>query len=535
MQELLNRRYQELFVKLIESSDLCNSDDRRRTFLLEINLSTKQFRTEVVEHDFLVNLINHLVETQNQTALKLMLKKIRLFSSYDRSSLSRLENKLNLSGYVPAQPIGKPAYFVDSDQAFQLMPLDIGTIWGLQRSHFIGLLIGVEQTELYRNLKNVEFVLCQAVEEQQKIKKSAIKLPRREWIQLDIQHTVSLPFQKACLIDAALDLSSEVQACLEENTFPDAILPGFYFEVEGEQLNTDLSERIRKICGILLDQLFPGQSVAIVIHVIYPVEQFLSPVDGRAIENLKTQLQRSFLKTPVELMQIKTNLPMVNLTNPLFTVMGEMDTALNMLNRKFYLFSDALMDIWATTLNFDLVNIDFLQQALSCNQDFETTDDFKLEGVLLALLRNQQSLTIGSNSQKVQKILDELMSNSSSIKKVYDFQKCQDAQEDDFLSQNDPRQFTFAIRSNIEFKRAIHHFKDAPISCLPAPLCWLLSANAFCQNTITKLLLMDAKKRAIFGLCTQDEWQQIQKRQEKEGQVLDCRRKRSLVFVSACL
>lgn len=636
MEELLDRREQKTIVDLIESSGICNSDDRRRAFLIEINLKPQEHRVELDEHYFLVNLVDQLVQTRNQEVIRLILKRISSYCA--RQELQYLENRLNSASYRPSQPAGKPAYFVDN-QVFQLMPLDIGTIWGLQRSSFIGLLIGFEQTKIYENFKNVEFLLSQAIKENQKVNEFATVLPKREWIQIEINRYPDAPCHKAQIIDAAVDISNKVADSLKDDFFSNSSIPGFFFEIDAKQLHTGYSEQIRNWCEALLNHLFPSQAVAIIINIISSINEDIE----RRVKTLKTQLREISEEIPIELMRLdarlffannisssktgqtnfinieeKPGLPFCSWMYHVLTriyqrekldkerkkyrdsidlymnlkeqysekelqdtysgitaidvVLDIQAIAPTMLEKAYYqllylivtlfpqwsyewvgvyaesaikdavhtaliiaanagLLSDILMDAWVDAIDIDRFNIDLLYQDGAITPDSYNSNNLKLEGLFLALMRREQA----RSDKKNQNILQKLTLNSPSLQVLHHFYQNQEQKENEFLNQNDPNQFTLAIRAKVKLEQAINQFKAAPTSHLPTAICWLLAANPPSQNNITELLQLEAKKRAVFGLCTPQEWQQIKKRQEKERQVLDCRRERRLIYSHSSL
>jgi len=634
MKELLDRRDQENMVTLIESLGICNSDNRRKTFLIEIGLpSPQRIRVEVEEHDFLVTLIHQLVQARNQEALWLILKKIP--SSCARRELRYLEHRLNSASYRPSQPTGKPAYFVDN-QVFQLMPLDIGTIWGLQRSSFIGILISFEQPKIYENFKNVEFLLFQTLKENQKLNEFTTVLPEREWMQIEINMHPDAPNRKVQIIDAAVDMSDEVADSLKGDFFPDSSIPGFFFEIDAKQLHIGYSKQIGNWCKALLNHLFPSQAVAIVINVVTSIDEDID----RRVKVLRTQLREISEEIPIELMRLDTRiffsnnilsqksryinfeekpgLPFCSWMYHVLTrssqrerlnkerkkysdsidlyielkgqylekelqdahseitaidvVLDIQAIASTMREKAYYqllylivtlfpqlsyewvsayaesgiedaaraalsiaasagLLSDILMDAWVDAIDIDMFNIDSLSQNGAITPDFNNINDLKLEGLFLALLRREQA----RSDKKIQSILQKLALNLPSFQALYDFYQNQKEKENEFLSQNDPNQFTLAIRAKVKLEQAINQFKAAPTSHLPDAICWLLAAIPPNQNNITELLKLEPRKRAVFGLCTDKEWQQIKKRQEKERQVLGCRRERPLIYSHSSL
>lgn len=233
--------------------------------------------------------------TNQSLTRKPNLGKLRSLPSRERKQLFQEEPSYRLS-----QPEPKPAYLIE-EHTFRLMPLDIGTIWGLQRSSFIGLLIGFKETKIYENLKNTEVALSNA----KKSNKSVPDLPKREWIQIDINRYPSVPYQKSQIIDAAIDkISSEVANSLENDYFLDSSILGFFFEIDVEQLHSSYSEKVRDWCEALLNQLFPSQGIAIVINIIRTLDEDVV----QSVKMLKSKLQEIAEEIPIELMCLDARL-----------------------------------------------------------------------------------------------------------------------------------------------------------------------------------------------------------------------------------
>jgi hypothetical protein len=184
------------------------------------------------------------------------------------------------------------------------------------------------------------------------------------------------------------------------------------------------------------------------------------------------------------------------------------------------------MDAWVNAINIDTFNIDEV-----IAPDFENINNLKLEGLFLALLRREQA----QSNQIIQTILQEIVDCHPYLQGLYHFCLNQKEKEDDFLSQNDPAQFTLAVRVKVRFERVINKFRTAPVSHLSTAICWLLAAMPPSKRNIAELLQLEPPKRAVFGLCTPEEWQQTKKKQERERQVLDCRRDRPLFYSQSSL
>ena len=641
MSDLLEQKDQNKLIELIKLSELCSLSNKRRAFLIEIGLDPANFNDlEGDEYSFLVNLIHLLVSTKAQEVLKSIANKLQskicnnsLHSSTNCYELQQLRVKLESVSvpYLPSRPKPKPAYSLDSD-SFRQIPFDIGTIWGLQRSSFIGILVGFEGDGIYENLKNVEFILIESIKDNN----CAMSLPRREWIQMDLNKWSSLPYDKADILRSAIDLSNQAYDSLKKNSFPELTIPGFFFKINLEQLTIEYSEQIKDWCKILLSELFPLEPVVIIINITSTIG---NNITDRIIP-LKAKLELVTETVPVEVMHLdhrlffesytsyeRTNtdrenirdisreaglaflswiyhaqfhsflektifqeerdyIDLINFYKEFKTNYSENDLRetygkitpievvldiqaiahnkkgevyeqflcliINYLPQKSCelvkayveseildavhsalivganadLLSDTLMDVWVDAINFDKLDIDLFFQEGLFNPNLKCINNLRLEALVLALMRKDPN----KRSSKIQNIIQKLVHGLRSLQELNYFYQNQKEQEDDFLSQNNPNQFTFAIRANIKLEQAIEKFKAAPVSYLPSAICWLLATIPPTRSNITEILLLDAKKRAVFGLCTPLEWQKIQERLKKERQVLDCRRKRPLIY-----
>ncbi len=77
-------------------------------------------------------------------------------------------------------PIAHPVQTLD-DLDYKTLPLDIGTIWGLERGSFIGVVIGNTANQLRETLLRSE----RALEDALKRSTSTIKLPKRYWFKVN--------------------------------------------------------------------------------------------------------------------------------------------------------------------------------------------------------------------------------------------------------------------------------------------------------------------------------------------------------------
>lgn len=641
MEELLNRDEQEYLIGCIIDSGLCNSSASRRTFIIEIKLRPEEHDVELKPKDFLVILIDQLSQGGNRESIQLIINKLKNTPTYyvPAQRIRRLESKLGSKRsnlYRNSKPIAKPAYFMD-DQAFPLMPLDIGTVWGLQRSSFIGILTSFEEAGIYENLINVESLLSQAIEEaNKKVNSYGTVFNKREWIWLDISHYSTVPRHKEEIIDAVVDRSQEVDKDSEEIFYYNSNIPGFFFEIDAKQLQTGCFDLIKSWCEALLSQLFSSQSTAIIINIIRSIDEDIE----QDLKKLSTKLREIAEEIPVELMHLDyrlffsknisshwqtecfdfievTGKPGLAFCSWMYNVLSrspqreklaqqeryykdvinlyktekekyskiefqendnkisEKDIVLDIkaiapsrldkvyqkllqlivslfpqLSREwvsayveseimeavraaliianhndFVLLSDILMDAWVDAINIDTLDLDLLFQPGGVEPDCVNIKNLK-ESLFIAFIRRQQD----KSDKKIQPVIHNLALSFPSLQTLYQFCQNPKDKESEFLAQNDATQFTLAIRAEIKFNRIINQFKAVPASHIPTKICWLLAAIPPSQDNIRELVQLEAKKRAIFGLCTPQEWQRIQKRDDHKRHVLDCRSGRSLVF-----
>ncbi|NEO89618.1 MAG: hypothetical protein F6K56_04865 [Moorea sp. SIO3G5] len=637
MEELLDRQDQNKLVDLIESSGLCSSNSDRREFIKAIGLRPQDIYVEKAENTFLLDLIYELDRRGNTESLRLICQKLskKLSGFSNHEELRHLEAQLGKSSrnYKPSQPKARPAYFVDN-RVFPLMPLDIGTIWGLQRSSFIGILAGFEQDEIYETLRNVEFVLSEEVKAN-----GCARLPKREWIQLDLSKSDGIPYNNSDILDVAVNFSGEAAKSLNENDFPPLSIPGFLFKINYKELK-DYLQTIQNWCKALLGDLFSSsESVAIVIDITYSSDENIpqSVQDiTHSLQDIKSKLIKVCGQIPIELMHLDYRLffkhknesylepesnnfsirdlkpgflfcrwiyqelikcgysqnhsykDIIQLYEQLKNQYSEEElqkccgsiTAIDVVLdikaitsedkvTKIYekllrfilkynkikcihewvrdyvksevleavraalvviseadLLSDTLMDVWVDAIDFDKFDFNLFCQNGILNPDVDSTRNNRLEKLVLALLQKYNQ----RHDSLIKTIIDDLVVSYPTLQDFNNFCQNTKEQEDSFLCKNDAKQFEFALRANIKLEKAIEKFKAAPVSYVPTAICWLLAASPPTKSSISEILLLDPKKRAIFGLCTPQEWQKIKKRQDKERQVLDCRRKRPLIY-----
>jgi hypothetical protein len=510
MKELLNRQEQDNLIQWIESSGLCNSDERRRAFLIESNLNLQGNRVEVEEHTFLVNLIDRLVQTQNQDALRSIIKIIS--PHCDRNKLRFLEDKLKSRSYRPSLPTAKPAYFLE-DRAFQHIPCDIGTIWGLQRSSFIGLLIGYGQAEIYENLKNVENYLSMIIKENN----CSTQLPKREWVKLNINQHLGIPFTKDSIIDMVVDASEEIANTFNNKSFSKSSVPGFFLEIEANLLDINFCEHIQNCCHFILDLLFPRCSTAIVINITHSIDEDINS----NVTVLRQELQNGTGEVPVELMYLDPRpffsnevLRKARLTKP------HAKTAMPFIS------SEILIDYLVRNTDISTFSMNSFTKCSEFDLDMENRNNKdKIDSLFIAFLRKYWNL----NDNKIVGVFKEIIRSYPHLEELY-YCFHEDRNEKTILDKDNPHLFSLALRAKIGFGMAINKFKDAHVNDISPSLCWLIAAMPINQINISELLKLAPKKRIIFGLCTSQEYKNIKKRQEEERQILDCRRNRPLIF-----
>lgn len=176
--------------------------------------------------------------------------------------------------------------------------------------------------------------------------------------------------------------------------------------------------------------------------------------------------------------------------------------------------SDSLMDAWVdgNSLKSEYVPKD--EELIADPKTGAFVDKY-----VLALLRKYHQ----TGKPKEIKILieDQRVLMGQDLKVVCDYCFEQISLER-FLSDYGPKEFQLALQAGVEMKPPCDLIRYFDLS-KPA-LWWLIIALPPNKGLITELLNLDSWKRAIFGLCSREELQEIQYEIDLKHQITDCRR-----------
>ena len=165
----------------------------------------------------------------------------------------------------PGPPSSMPVFSVSVVERNQSAPVDLGTVWGLQRSSFIGVCAGTNRQEVYDGLNNLERALFETGNEEP----DAARLSSRWWLQIDPKLYPNGPQSVADVWRSLKDKSDDRAWYLEYETLPGSVIPGFLIDLDAtdkEELKQSI-ESVRLWCDALANKMFPDRDISIVVQV----------------------------------------------------------------------------------------------------------------------------------------------------------------------------------------------------------------------------------------------------------------------------
>ncbi len=401
-------------------------------------------------------------------------------------------------------------YFLTSKIAFsinresslsQWMPFEIGTIWGLRRQSFIGIVAGCGGDEIYENLVCVEQELFHTLENQ-----PDINLPTRWWIKIDINRRI--PQEKSQVWNAALERNNPLVEYLQTKGLPNGIIPGIFIEISEESIlnKNQIYENLLKYCEAIINQVFVNNQVGIVINIKYFRENV--DINQELILNLKNNILEKCSKINIQTLGLKKayqhscRCQQIEIKN-----LAASDDFLNrrqglILARSpdDIIISDMLMDAWVE-------GGELKPESIPQAQDFDTYSNSFINELRWAVLRQ-----FHQNPQKVTSVIEEKLNANlrNRYLPVCDFCLHKITAEI-FVQQATDEQIELAIRAGreIEINLALTKFKFKTYELDRAIFAWILFGKLPDYDLITQLLRLNREQRAVFGLCNQEEWQQL--------------------------
>jgi hypothetical protein len=152
-----------------------------------------------------------------------------------------------------------------------------------------------------------------------------------------------------------------------------------------------------------------------------------------------------------------------------------------------------------------------------------------VERLLLGLLRKCRHDTVKAVIQPSLDMMQPSLPNN--IRPVFDLYTGS-LSEADFLERCGAEEFANAVRAGIDFKSLMTKLSATGLT--RPDLWWLLTALPLTPQRLSEFLAMSGPERAIAGLCTAEEWQQIQQDIALVSDVIACRRERPLHYLYQC-
>jgi serine/threonine protein kinase len=208
-----------------------------------------------------------------------------------------------------------PAISLSQTDGYDSIPFDVGTMWGLDRSSFIGVLPGVEGERIYGAMQRVERLLVD-------VKASHnLELPTRWWLKVAPLRYPNGPFSLDDIRKSLADETDERVQYLMSTGFPANVIPGFFFETHTNETGDDDTVMLLNWCSELFTKVELPQ-IAVLINVIdKDIEKAHQKASGllRKISEMK-------LEVPAELVllneAIHVEAKAAETSNPLSSAQG---------------------------------------------------------------------------------------------------------------------------------------------------------------------------------------------------------------------
>jgi hypothetical protein len=410
----------------------------------------------------------------------------------------------------------KPAFFLNQNQAiYQWLPVDIVTRYGLERGHFIGIIVGLEDDDIYENLISVERSLFNASNNQY-----CLKIPTRWWLRIAIKFNSKIPQNDSQVWDEALTLEPNNQLLdyLRNQGLPDEITLGILLEINLLDLNQTLVDTLQSWCNALVNKIFDLSRISIIIHIQSNFVDIEQPI----LVNLANQIGKDCPHIPIQTLILKEvymhkcqeqGLDENVRTGASSSNYQERIAALILARSQTDIISDILMDSWVEASKLQ-------DERIPTERDLNACPNTTINDLTWAILRQ-----FSHHEQKVKRLVEQKLKPSLLKPYLYicDFCLGKVATED-FLDNAKDEQILLAVRAGceIELLPLLEYFRnyglDRPV------FAWILAAQPLDRKSMSEFLKFDKEQRAVFGLCTQEEWQEISSDSEIKEQILTCKR-----------
>nr|VFJ51378.1 MAG: Calcineurin-like phosphoesterase [Candidatus Kentron sp. DK] len=466
----------------------------------------------------------------------------------------------------------------------KLPPLHLGTVWGLQRGRFIGIVSGTTAEQIFDLLSSTEDMLGQAIQRMGENMEDPPNLGTRIWSRLAPEFDNPRPSCPEDFISVCVDLDPRLKEIFQIGK-AESVFPGFVIGI-----NSDTFIQYRHLIPAIVGPELSGFSASTIFVVedsepdlAASLAKRLSDIVQEQAQNIPLDKFRVGLSTPWEIQKESRECSRIleqiigQLGTPasegnredvvplLEEIIGNVNlnecpsVVLNALIHRYPFWNKAIIRVASQTENLSLrraslhlanANDELLDEWASgylargklelIPQDFiapQRTTHSILDGLSLALIRLR--INNPGKTTPVNDILDALFSRLNPHPAVLRLDKV--LREKTTLAREDLREICgedivdvsveilwYMLRTGALDPLADWILEDLKIDHPQA--WWILYSYPWDQKGVQNLLTQPPRKRAIFGLCRPQEWQTICRQPTLEDAIMLCRKGRGLCF-----
>ena len=520
----------------------------------------------------------------------------------------------------PSPPVAMTAFSFGGEPGQKSASFDLGTVWGLDRSSFIGILASHPDDKMYEGLLKTERALADVI----KRDNSAKPTPTRWWLHIDPRRKSNGPSSPEEVWESLVDESDQRIRYLNDYGMPDSIIPGLFFDITAADFDEGCLRMVQNWCRALVSGKIKLVQLAIVLHVSganmdesrqvalrlqSEIEEFSSDVHTevlafdfdpgdceltvepeldinqlfdispktqpgyyfcswvfQAVKSAGPQWQDQEERKKYALVaaqfKLSANPALVNEydgSSLAQQVVQDMDVVATDAGQEFHhqflmmiekylpgrlrpllkayaksrnraarraalVFaaqSDSLLDLWVEGNNLEP---GLAPEGRDLIADPEAGPF--VEDLILALLRQYRK---SQNKERIKEFIQQQREVlHADLQDVIEL-SIGGLKPERFSSDFSVRKFLLAIRAGVGIKLAIERLMSFDLS--EPDSWWLLTALPPSSDRIERILKLPSKQRAVFGLCSPEEWQAVSSDREVERQVLVCRRQRPVKFL----
>jgi hypothetical protein len=165
-----------------------------------------------------------------------------------------------------------PAHVLDPENP-RLLPVDVGSVWGLDRSSYLGVITGGSSETVFSALVRTEVILWEYLRK----RPEKHGLPVRWWLRM--RSGISPPVTLAQIWDSVEDQASERLAYLRREVGLPMVAFGVYFDLPAKSPEIEIG--LLEAWAAALARLAPTTSVALVFHLPEPAVESLLSLSGQ--------------------------------------------------------------------------------------------------------------------------------------------------------------------------------------------------------------------------------------------------------------